>query len=307
MDGVGILLVSAEGGVVRSWNGALSDTGADVRIVNDGAAALQHLDLLTPDVILIDLDLPGTLSGLDSCRAIRSHSDAIVVLVASEMETFDEILALAVGADHFFAAGESERLVIARLESLVRRARGLLRVPTGVAAGLATASSASPSTPLSTSTCTAGTDCSRSRSFGRLVGRSAVRGSVQSYPRMNAADRGGQLTTWTGPPIVRDGRDGSVERIVVDDLEIDVDAREVWVAGTPVTLTKIEFDLLVTLAEQPRRVFTREQLMERAWGDPFDGSHVLDTHLSRLRCKVKGAGGERVAHALRGVGYRLRG
>jgi DNA-binding response OmpR family regulator len=117
----------------------------------------------------------------------------------------------------------------------------------------------------------------------------------------------GELATWSGSPLTEQGRDGVAERLVVDDLEVDPISREVWVAGSPVMLTRIEFDLLVTLAEQPRRVFTREQLMQRAWGDAFDGSHVLDTHLSRLRCKVTAAGGRRVAHAVRGVGYRLRG
>jgi DNA-binding response OmpR family regulator len=96
------------------------------------------------------------------------------------------------------------------------------------------------------------------------------------------------------------------ERIVEGDLEIDLVAHEVRVAGATTELTRIEFDLLVTLARQPRRVFTREQLMASAWDEPFDGSHVLDTHLSRLRGKITGAGGERVAHAVRGVGYRLR-
>jgi DNA-binding response OmpR family regulator len=46
--------------------------------------------------------------------------------------------------------------------------------------------------------------------------------------------------------------------------------------------------------------------MASAWDQPFDGSHTLDAHLSRMRCKVDRAGGGRVAHAVRGVGYRLR-
>jgi DNA-binding response OmpR family regulator len=103
-----------------------------------------------------------------------------------------------------------------------------------------------------------------------------------------------------------EGADALDERVVEGELEIDLAARDVRVAGTEVPLTRIEFDLLVTLALHPRRVLTREQLMVSAWDEPFDGSHVLDTHLSRLRRKILAAGGGRVAHAVRGVGYRLR-
>ncbi|HEX2858542.1 MAG TPA: response regulator transcription factor [Propionibacteriaceae bacterium] len=91
-----------------------------------------------------------------------------------------------------------------------------------------------------------------------------------------------------------------------DDLVIDLDGRTVSVAGTAVALTKIQFDLLAALAENPGRVLTREQLVERVWGDWFGDDHHLDVHLSRLRAKITGAGGPRVAHALRGVGFRLR-
>ena len=91
-----------------------------------------------------------------------------------------------------------------------------------------------------------------------------------------------------------------------DYLVIDLDGRTVSVAGTAVALTKIQFDLLAALAENPGRVLTREQLVERVWGDWFGDDHHLDVHLSRLRAKITGAGGPRVAHALRGVGFRLR-
>ena len=90
------------------------------------------------------------------------------------------------------------------------------------------------------------------------------------------------------------------------DLAIDLDAREVAVNGEPTELTRTEFDLLVALARSPRRVLTREQLLEEVWGDWFGSDHVLDVHLSRLRAKVLAAGGERIGHAVRGVGFRLR-
>jgi len=295
MNGISVLLVSGEHGAARSWDGAVRDAGAEVRLVLDGSGALQHLDLLKPDVILIDLDLPGALSGFDTCRSVRSHSDAVVVLVATEAEAFDEVVALAVGADHFFSADEPGKVVVARLQSLVRRARGLVRVPAGVGGDRGG--------PI----CPGGRDCPPGRSQGRLAGRIASRPPAFASAVSSPVAHNGHPGAWAGGPSGADGSTGAADRIVAGDLEIDLEAREVLVNGAPVVLTRIEFDLLATLAEQPRRVFTREQLMERAWGDAFDGSHVLDTHLSRLRCKVTSAGGERVGHAVRGVGYRLRG
>lgn len=95
--------------------------------------------------------------------------------------------------------------------------------------------------------------------------------------------------------------------LAADGLRIDLEGRTVSFDGKPVSLTRIEFDLLAALAENPGRVLTREQLVERVWGDWFGDDHHLDVHLSRLRAKVKSAGGPRLAHAVRGVGFRLKG
>jgi DNA-binding response OmpR family regulator len=130
------------------------------------------------------------------------------------------------------------------------------------------------------------------RSRGGLVpGRSGGSGSVTSHP-----DR-----PVSGSSAVPD----RIGRIIDADLEIDLVAREVRVAGSVTEMTRIEFDLLVTLARSPRQVFSREQLMADVWEDETS-THVLDAHLSRLRGKVAAAGGQRVAHAVRGVGFRLR-
>lgn len=90
-------------------------------------------------------------------------------------------------------------------------------------------------------------------------------------------------------------------------LRIDMQARTVTVANNAVVdLTGIQFDLLAALAERPNRVLTREQLIERAWGNWYGPDHHLDVHLSRLRARILDAGGPRVGCAVRGVGFRLR-
>jgi DNA-binding response OmpR family regulator len=77
------------------------------------------------------------------------------------------------------------------------------------------------------------------------------------------------------------------------------------VGGQELALTRIEFDLLALLMEDPGRVVPREEIVSRVWGDWFSDDHVVEVHLSRLRRKVSDAGGPRVGTAVRGVGYRL--
>ena len=86
-------------------------------------------------------------------------------------------------------------------------------------------------------------------------------------------------------------------------LEIDVATRETSVNGSPVELTKLEFDLLDALSEQPRLVLSRTQLLERVWGPGWFGDdHVVDVHIGNLRQKL---GDSRFIRTVRGVGYRM--
>jgi DNA-binding response OmpR family regulator len=97
------------------------------------------------------------------------------------------------------------------------------------------------------------------------------------------------------------------ERIAVGALLIDRAARRVTVAGTPVALAAKEYDLLVKLAGEPDRVFTKEQLLREVWGFRSLGrTRTLDSHASRLRRKLAVAGGDFVRNVW-GVGYSLTG
>jgi DNA-binding response OmpR family regulator len=92
----------------------------------------------------------------------------------------------------------------------------------------------------------------------------------------------------------------------IGPLLLDSDARHVEVGGDPVVLTKIEFDLLDALSENPKRVLTRSQLRDRVWGgDWLADDHAVDVHMSNLRKKLRSAGADEVVATVRGVGYRL--
>ena len=90
-------------------------------------------------------------------------------------------------------------------------------------------------------------------------------------------------------------------------LRIDVAARETTLDGELLDLTKVEFDLLAKLASEPRRAFTRSQLLDAVWGvDWFSDDHVVDVHVGNLRKKLGESGSRpRFVHTVRGVGFRF--
>lgn len=99
---------------------------------------------------------------------------------------------------------------------------------------------------------------------------------------------------------------GSDEVIKIDDLVIDIAGYEAKISGRRIDLTHQEFELLRYLAQHRGRVFTRQALLERAWGYQYaGGTRTVDIHVRRLRSKL-GASGELI-ETVRNVGYKLRG
>lgn len=94
-------------------------------------------------------------------------------------------------------------------------------------------------------------------------------------------------------------------RFTAGPLELDIDRHSFTVDGTPVRLTKHEFDLVKQLINSPERVITRDELIKNAWGDWFGDTHIIECHISRIRSKVKKVGGPYLFKAVHGVGYQL--
>lgn len=99
----------------------------------------------------------------------------------------------------------------------------------------------------------------------------------------------------------------SSNRLQVGSIELDVDERSVWIKGDIVKLTKSEFDILLLLMKNPGRVFTRDQIIERALGTDYDGfDRTIDTHVWSLRKKLnEPRGAPRYIRSELGVGYRM--
>jgi two-component system alkaline phosphatase synthesis response regulator PhoP len=91
-----------------------------------------------------------------------------------------------------------------------------------------------------------------------------------------------------------------------NDLMIDLSRREVTLAGTPLSLTFTEYELLIFLAANSGRVFTREALLNKIWGyDYYGGDRTVDVHIRRLRSKIDW-GQHSFIETIRGMGYRFK-
>ncbi|MFH9427894.1 response regulator transcription factor [Streptomyces sp. NPDC017615] len=87
------------------------------------------------------------------------------------------------------------------------------------------------------------------------------------------------------------------------DVEVDLAGRTVTVAGVEVRLTRREFDVLAMLAARPEEVHSREEILDRIWGDAFlAASRSLDVHVASIRAKT---GRAQLVRTVRGFGYRL--
>jgi two-component system catabolic regulation response regulator CreB len=119
--------------------------------------------------------------------------------------------------------------------------------------------------------------------------------------RVRAVLRRAQPSSLSSPPESPASTVGPVP-ILVDSV-----CRKATIDGHAIDLTRVEFDLLACLVEEPGRVYTRAQLIDKVWGDGFAiTDRTIDSHVKGLRKKVAEAGGDpNLVETVRGVGYRL--
>ena len=98
-----------------------------------------------------------------------------------------------------------------------------------------------------------------------------------------------------------------VPKLTCGPLVMDVERHEVSVSGTPVELTRREFDLLRHLLENKEKVISRESLLDNVWGFDFAGeTNAVDVYIRLLRSKIDERFGVKLIHTVRGVGYAIR-
>ena len=208
--------------VVRTY---LEHDGYAVFTARNGEEALEAAQRLGPDLVVLDLMLPD-LAGEEVARSLREVSEVPIIMLTAKASEDDRVAGLRLGADDYLAKPFSPRELVARVDAVLRRAKG------------------------------------------------------------------------TEPEVSSFG--GGV-------LRIDTARREVFVEGHPVALTRSEFDLLLTLASRPGRVWSRYELVTRVQGYDYDGyERTIDAHVKNLRRKLgDDPRRPRLVATVAGVGYKL--
>jgi DNA-binding response OmpR family regulator len=231
--GLRALVVDDETALADVVAGYLKRELFEVHVAHDGHRALELAREVDPDVVVLDIGLPG-VDGVEVCRRLRGFSDAYIVMLTARDTEMDTIVGLSVGADDYVTKPFSPRELVARVRAMMRRPR---RAPVA------------PAEP--------GHELRPPRRFGALL--------------------------------------------------INVDGREVHIDGTPVMLTRTEFDILAALSARPGIVLSRRQLLESVWGDSWVAAdNIVDVHVGHLRRKIgDNPATPRYVTTVRGVGYRM--
>jgi DNA-binding response OmpR family regulator len=116
-----ILVVDDEPKIVQLARDYLEHAGFDVQTAADGPAALQAVRQRRPDLVVLDLGLPG-LDGLDVTRELRRDSAIPIVMLTARDDEFDKLLGLELGADDYLTKPFSPRELVARVRAVLRRA-----------------------------------------------------------------------------------------------------------------------------------------------------------------------------------------
>jgi len=223
-----VLVVDDEPNIREVVSLYLRRDGHAVVSAGDGDEALRLYQQTQPDLVVLDLMLPG-LSGLEVCRRLQASQRVPLIMLTAKGEEEDRIVGLGVGADDYVVKPFSPRELAARVEAVLRRVN-----------------------------------------------------ESQTVSRTEKV-------------------------LIFGELRIDPNTREVTISGEPATLTAKEFDLLYYLASQPKRVFTRDQLMEAVWGYTFAAeTSTVTVHMRRLREKIEpNPTRPRYLQTVWGVGYRF--
>jgi DNA-binding response OmpR family regulator len=219
-----ILVVDDEPKIVQLVRDYLERAGFAVSTARDGNEALMRAHSERPDLIVLDLGLPG-LDGLEVTRRLRRDSGVPIIMLTARHEETDKVVGLELGADDYVTKPFSPRELAARVRAVLRR---------------------------------------------------------------HAGEADGE--------VIRTG-----------DLVLDAPRLRAEVSGRVVTLTATEFQLLIALARQPGRVFTRSQLLDAIHGMAFESyERAIDAHIKNIRRKIEpDPRAPRYVLTVYGVGYRL--
>ncbi len=115
-----VLIVEDEESLADPLAFLLRKEGFEASVINDGAQALTAFERVNPDIVLLDLMLPG-MSGTEICKALRARSSVPVIMVTARDTEIDKVVGLELGADDYVTKPYSARELIARIRAVLRR------------------------------------------------------------------------------------------------------------------------------------------------------------------------------------------
>ena len=115
-----ILIVDDDNNIAELISLYLTKECFDTKIVNDGEEALQAFEYYTPNLILLDLMLPG-IDGYQVCREVRAKSNVPIIMLSAKGEIFDKVLGLELGADDYILKPFDSKELVARVKAVLRR------------------------------------------------------------------------------------------------------------------------------------------------------------------------------------------
>lgn len=222
-----ILIVDDDTNICELLRLYLEKDGFQTDIVTDGIKAIEVFNSVNPDLVLLDIMLPG-MDGWQICREIRKTSQTPIIMITAKGETFDKVLGLELGADDYITKPFETKEVIARIKAVLRRS-------------------------------------------------SSVTASIETTKEVN-----------------------------FDKLSINLTNYELKVNGVAIDTPPKELELIFHLANNPNRVYTRDQLLDEVWGFEYYGdSRTVDVHVKRLREKLEGVSDKWELKTVWGVGYKF--
>jgi len=129
-DPIRVLVVDDEPPIRSIVRGFLEREGMQVTEAADGPGAVEQARAVAPDVVVLDIMLPG-FDGLEVLRRIRTFADPYIILLTARSEEVDRIVGLTVGADDYLVKPFSPQELVARIQALLRRRRGAPTAPGG--------------------------------------------------------------------------------------------------------------------------------------------------------------------------------
>lgn len=221
-----ILVVDDEEDILEILRYNLEKEGYEVKLANDGIAAINTAEAFNPDLIILDIMMPG-MDGIEVCQKLRSDArfkDTLIAFLTARSEAFTQISALDSGGDDFINKPIKPNVLKSRINALLRR---------------------------------------KAQSSGA--------------EQLSKISRFG-------------------------NLEIDYEQFKVSINSKDVGLAKKEFELLALLSSKPGKVFKRNEILTKVWGnDVIVGDRTIDVHIRKLREKI----GEDYIFTMKGVGYKF--